>query len=224
MAGGHPGEHDGREGVIKFAATHQSGPLPRAAVELVGLLAGWRRILFDLGLLGRDGARYQGAAYGNLSARVGPFPGERGARAFAITGTQTSDRRDLGPEDFCVVTATDVKRNHVTSHGPSLPSSESMTHATVYDAAPTIRAVFHVHAPAIFAARLGLPETAPDVDYGTPEMAREVARLWRSSSLPEGRVFVMRGHHDGVVAFGKSIDDAGGALIAALARAGERRP
>ncbi|OGQ13492.1 MAG: hypothetical protein A2138_16885 [Deltaproteobacteria bacterium RBG_16_71_12] len=219
-----PPAHAGaREGVIKFAATHQALPLPRVAVELVGLLAGWRRILYDLGLLGRDRARYQGAAYGNLSARLGPFPGERGLRAFAITGTQTSDRRDLSADDFCVVTAADVKRNHVTSHGPSLPSSESMTHATVYDASPTIRAVFHVHAPAIFDARLPLPETAPGVDYGTPEMAREVARLWRTSSLPDGRVFVMRGHQDGVVAFGKTVDEAGGALIAALARAGERR-
>ena len=211
-----------REGVIKFAATHQSGPLQRSAAPLVGLLAGWRRILFDLGLLGRERGRYQGATYGNLSARLGPFPGERGARAFAITGTQTSDRRDLTPDDFCVVTAADVKRNHVTSHGPCLPSSESMTHATVYDASPTIRAVFHVHAPAIFDAQLPLPETAPGVDYGTPEMAREVARLWRTSSLPDGRVFVMRGHQDGVVAFGNSIDDAGGALIAVLARAGTR--
>ncbi len=226
MAGdeaGTAGPAGGREGVIKFAAAHQSGPLPRAAVELVGLLAGWRRVLFDLGLLGRDRARYQGAAFGNLSARVGPFPGERGARAFVITGTQTSDRRDLGPEDFCVVTAANAKRNHVTSHGPSLPSSESMTHATVYDASPTVRAVFHVHAPAIFEARLGLPETAPGVDYGTPAMAHEVARLWRATSLPDARVFIMRGHHDGVVAFGKSIDEAGGALVAALARAGERR-
>lgn len=213
------GDGDAREGVIKFAATHQGGALPRSAHEVVELLAGWRRILFDLELLGKDRARYQGAAYGNLSARLGPFPGERGARAFAITGTQTSDRRDLLPDDFCVVSAADVKRNHVTSHGPSLPSSESMTHATVYDASPTIRAVFHVHAPAIFEAHLPLPETAPGVDYGTPEMAQEVARLWRTTSLPETRVFVMRGHTDGVVAFGKSVDEAGGALIAVLARA-----
>jgi ribulose-5-phosphate 4-epimerase/fuculose-1-phosphate aldolase len=209
----------GREGVIKFAATHQSGPLPRAAVPIVELLAGWRRILFDLSLLGRTAERYQGAAFGNLSARLGPFPGERGARPFAITGTQTSDRRDLTTDDFCLVTATDVRHNRVVSHGPALPSSESMTHATVYDASPTIRAVFHVHARAIFRASLALPETAPGVDYGTPEMAREVARLWRSTSLPETRVFVMRGHEDGVVSFGKSIDDAGGALIGALARA-----
>lgn len=215
-----PQRNDGvREGVIKFAATHQAAPLSRGAQEVVQLLAGWRRILFDLELLGKEPARYQGAAFGNLSARLGPFPGERGARAFAITGTQTSGRRDLGPEDFCLVTAANVKRNHVTSHGPAMPSSESMTHATVYDASPTIRAVFHVHAPAIFQARLPLPETAPGVDYGTPEMALEVARLWRASSLPETRVFVMRGHEDGVVAFGKSVDEAGGALIAVLARA-----
>ena len=40
-----------------------------------------------------------------------------------------------------------------------------------------------------------------------------------SRALPDSRVFVMRGHQDGVVAFGKSVDEAGGALIAVLARA-----
>jgi ribulose-5-phosphate 4-epimerase/fuculose-1-phosphate aldolase len=208
-----------REGVTKFACTHAPGALPRGAHDAVRALVGWRRVLFDLGLLGRDARRYEGAAYGNVSARTGPFPGDRGARAFVITGTQTSDRRDVSEDDFCVVTQSDVRRNHVTSVGPARPSSESMTHATVYDASPTIRAVLHVHAPAIFRARLSLPETAPDVDYGTPEMAREVARLWRASALPDVRVFIMRGHEDGVVAFGKNVDDAGAALLGQLARA-----
>lgn len=208
------------EGVIKFSATHQSAPLRGAGLAAVVQLAGWRRILFDLKLLGRHPARYDGAAYGNLSVRLGPLPGERGARAFLITGTQTSDQRDVGPGDFCVVTASDARRNHVTSHGPCLPSSESMTHSTVYDASPTVRAVFHVHAPSLFRAGIGLPETAPGVDYGTPAMAHEVARLWRTSSLPDTRVFVMRGHEDGVVSFGKDADAAGAALLSALARSG----
>jgi ribulose-5-phosphate 4-epimerase/fuculose-1-phosphate aldolase len=206
------------EGVIKFTSTHEPGALLGAAREAVAVLSGWRRILFDLALLGRDTHRYDGAAYGNVSARVGPFPGERGARAFVISGTQTSDRALVSAADFCVVTRADVKRNHVTSHGPALLSFESMTHATVYDASPTIRAVLHVHCPAIFRARLALPETAPDVDYGTPAMAHEVARLWRTSALPDVRVFIMRGHEDGVVAFGKDVDDAGAALLKQLAR------
>lgn len=211
---------DGRtEGVIKFSCTHEPGVLSPSARDAVAVLSGWRRILFDLALLGRDARRYDGAAYGNVSARVGPYPGERGARAFVISGTQTSDRAVVGEADFCVVTRADVRRNHVASHGPALPSSESMTHATVYDASPTIRAILHVHCPAIFRARLALPETAPHVDYGTPAMAHEVARLWRTSALPDVRVFIMRGHEDGVVAFGANVDDAGAALLKVLARA-----
>ena len=53
-----PQRNDGvREGVIKFAATHQAAPLSRGAQEVVQLLAGWRRILFDLELLGKQPAR-----------------------------------------------------------------------------------------------------------------------------------------------------------------------
>ena len=46
-----------------------------------------------------------------------------------------------------------------------------------------------------------------------------VARLWRTTSLPDGRVFVMTAHEDGVVAFGADVDAAGAALMKALARA-----
>lgn len=210
------------EGVIKFRAAHTTGPLPPAAADVVdGKLRGWREILFQLDLLGIDAGRYGGAAYGNVSARLGPFPGDRGARPFVVSGTQTSGRDVVSRDDFAVVSSWDVRNNSVVSRGPTLPSSESMTHGAVYDVSPTIRAVLHVHAPRIFRAaeELKLPCTAPDVDYGTVAMAQEVARLWRSTSLPDVRVLVMLGHEDGVVAFGRDVDQAGSALLTTLAAA-----
>jgi ribulose-5-phosphate 4-epimerase/fuculose-1-phosphate aldolase len=210
-----------REGVVKFEASHTTAPLTSSAREAVAALCGWRAILFRLGLIGQDAQRYDGAAYGNVSARVGPFPGERGARPFVVSGTQTGAHADVTGRDFAVVTSWDVKRNRVTSTGPAAPSSESMTHGAVYDVSPAIRAVLHVHAPEIHRAALAtgeLPLTAPGIDYGTPAMALEVARLWRSTSLPDGRVFVMTAHEDGVVAFGPSVDEAGAALIRVFAR------
>lgn len=212
---------DPSDGVIKFVAAHVPAPLPSSARDVVHAMTGWRSIVFRLGLLGQDPSRYDGAAYGNVSARIGPFPGKRGTRTFAISGTQTGGKEVVGEDDFAVVTSWDVKRNRVASHGPALPSSESMTHGAVYDASPAIRAVIHVHAPVIFhAARaLALPLTAPGIDYGTPAMASEVSRLWRTSTLPERRVFVMSAHLDGVVAFGADVDGAGTALLTVLARA-----
>ncbi|HEY4222481.1 MAG TPA: class II aldolase/adducin family protein, partial [Myxococcota bacterium] len=105
------------------------------------------------------------------------------------------------------------------SRGPSLPSSESLTHGAIYDVVPGARAVLHAHAPSIFRAAIALPSTASNVAYGTVAMAREVERLWRSSDLKHERVLVMRGHEDGVIAFGDDLDDAGARLLRVLARA-----
>jgi ribulose-5-phosphate 4-epimerase/fuculose-1-phosphate aldolase len=209
------------EGVTKFSTTHARAPLSSLERDVARSLCGWRAVLFRLGLVGRDPQRYGGAAYGNVSARVGPFPGERGARAFVVSGTQTGDLPEVDVDHFCTVTRYELRRNHVVSHGPIAPSSESMTHGAVYDVSPTVRAVLHVHAPMIFraAAALSLPCTAAGIDYGTPEMAWEVARLWRSTALPEVGVFAMTAHEDGIIAFGRSLDEAGARLIRALARA-----
>jgi ribulose-5-phosphate 4-epimerase/fuculose-1-phosphate aldolase len=215
--------HD--EGVIKFSAEHRECPAPRDRTGgLACALSAWREILAQTGLVGQDPRRYDGLGFGNVSGRLGPFPGERGRRAFLITGTQTGGRCRLSVEDFCIVEAYDDARNWVRSAGPVLPSSESLTHGAIYDLSPAIRFVLHGHCPVIWrqAAALRLPSTAPDVAYGTPEMAREVRRLYRSSSLPDTRILAMAGHEDGVIAFGSSVDDAGKTLVAGLAWAYQR--
>ena len=48
-------------------------------------------------------------------------------------------------------------------------------------------------------------------------MAREVERLFDAVDHIETGVFVMGGHEDGVIAFGRSADETGSVLVRALA-------
>ncbi len=212
------------EGVIKFSFEHQPDRLDSSQLlDLVCPLIAWREILSLTRLVGQDRDRYEGAGYGNVSVRVGRPGKGLGRRSFLITGTQTSGKRCVGLPDFCIVERYELERNHLVSRGPVKPSSESLTHGAVYDLGPHIRCVLHAHTPALWARRLdlGLPETAPEVEYGTPAMAREVQRLYREGLLAERRILAMGGHEDGIVAFGRSPDEAGGTLIQWLARAYE---
>ena len=211
-----------QEGVTKFQAHHRHAPLQ---VDKLGdtwrALLSWRRVLHDLGVVGQDLHRYDGAGYGNMSARLHPFSYERGKRRFLITGTQTGKPADLSIEELCVVESYDVKGNSVHSFGEIAPSSESLTHGAIYDLNPNIRFVFHGHVPSIWnrAQALGLPTTAANVPYGTQAMAFETARLYRSTNLSESKCYTMGGHEDGVVTFGRTASEAGEVLVRILARA-----
>ena len=211
------------EGVTRFQVDHEIRMLEeRVYGETAVVLAAWREVLARLGLIGRDPSRYQGAGYGNVSARVGPF-GDigRGQRRFLVTGTQTGGRPRVTLEDFSLVERYDVLRNHVRSMGPVPPSSESLTHGAIYDIAPTARVVLHAHAPEIWrhARSLGLPMTRVEAQNGTPEMALEVQRLYRESTLSGTGMLAMGGHEDGVIAFGSTAAEAGETLVRHLARA-----
>jgi len=206
------------EGVIKFRAEHTGAPLPPCRIQSAAAeLAAWRTVLFAQGLIGQDPARYDGAGYGNLSARLGDA-GSPGARPFLITGTQTGGAPESDLTQFCEVKRWDLGRGTVESQGPILPSSESMTHGALYDVDPSLRFVFHVHCPDIFGAArtLALPSVDEGIAYGTPEMAKAVATLYRDSDLRERRLLVMLGHEDGVVSFGRTAKDAGDALLEVL--------
>ena len=69
------------------------------------------------------------------------------------------------------------------------------------------------------AQALRLPTTRPEIDYGTQAMAMEMRRLYRDTHLADTRCLAMAGHEDGIIAFGRTAQEAGGVLINALARA-----
>jgi len=210
------------EGVIQFGVEHERRELEaRRYGELACELIAWREIMALTGLVGQEPGRYEGAGYGNVSSRVGPRSAAIGKRSFLITGSQTSGNRCIDLGDFAVVDGYDYSANRVRSHGCSMPSSESMTHAAVYDASPLVRCVLHAHSPVLWRRRhaLRLPVTDPSVSNGTPEMALEVRRLYRETVLPERQVLAMGGHEDGILVFGRNPEDAGGVLLRWLARA-----
>lgn len=197
------------EGVIKFNLDYQpTGPLPW---ETCRMLDQWRTLLFRLGLTGVDPERYGGLAFGNVSQRVE-------ARRFIVSGSQTGGIPRLNPAHYSLVDDWNLDEYWMAVQGPILPSSEALTHAAIYEADPRITAVLHVHSPEIWlnASALGLPATAPDIDYGTREMAQAAAALLDARSPG---LIVMAGHQDGVLAVGTRVDKAAQALIQTLAAA-----
>lgn len=216
---------DRQEGVIKFQLEHTEQELdPFHLSDLAAKLMAWRRIMSMTRLVGQDPSLYDGAGYGNVSARIGPPGAALGRRAFLITGTQTSGIDRVRLQDFAIVDRYDYRRNWVHSRGQRQPSSESMTHGAIYDQGPHIRCVLHAHNPELWrqARRLRLPTTDPEVSYGSTEMAGEIQRLFRETALVERQILSMGGHEDGILAFGRSPEEAGQVLIRELARAFEK--
>src|SRR5438093_1263783 len=69
------------------------------------------------------------------------------------------------------------------------------------------------------ARTLGIPITDAGAPNGTPQMAREVQRLYRETTFSSLGVLAMGGHEDGVIAIGRTAGEAGECLVRHLARA-----
>jgi ribulose-5-phosphate 4-epimerase/fuculose-1-phosphate aldolase len=209
----------GKEGVIKFQLEFRKAP--PVVDDVLREVNGWRKILHQLGLIGRDPDRYGGFGYGNISRRLGPA--RQGHRPFIITGSQTGGLAELTAHHYAKVLACDPKRNLVKAEGPIRPSSEALTHAMIYDLDPYARFVMHVHSREIWqkAHLLNLPKTSGCASYGTPEMAEEVERLFWEARVKRSHIFVMGGHEDGVISIGRTAERAAAVLLSSLARASQ---
>ncbi len=207
-----------QEGVVRFNMTFlPADPLP---AEMLGDLNAWRRILFRLGLVGQVPHRYGGLGFGNVSIRQA----SGNAAAFIISGTQTGGMERLLPEHYALVKDFDPATNQVVAEGVVRPSSESLTHGCLYRLDRTIGAVIHAHSPEIWAQAdsIGIPVTHRDIHYGTPEMTEAVSRLFQHTPVRVLKIFAMGGHEDGIVAFGRSMEQAGLTLVRYLAQATAR--
>lgn len=166
----------------------------------------FRSKLFEAGLIGYDEKEKVG--YGNISRRCG-------VQAFMISGTQTGHLAQLTRENIAVVKMWDIAHNHLRAEGMAKPSSESLTHAAIYEADEKIRAVIHIHSSVFWNYYKGrLPATAPDIPYGTPQLAFTVQDLAKSLGPSDRKVFITLGHQDGVFAFGNSLEAAFNDLMA----------
>lgn len=193
-------------GTIKFQCRWiPSEPLDMEEFEE---MTRWRDNLYRLGLIG---AYKNGIGFGNLSMRVNE------TERFIITGTKTGTWPGIQREHFTLVTQYDFDANTLTCRGPIKASSESLTHAAVYQSDGTIRAVIHVHHLAMWRRLINrMPTTSRSAEYGTPQMAHEVMRLFRSTNVKEEKLLVMGGHEEGLLAFGRNLDEAGSVLLDAF--------
>jgi len=210
-----------KEGVIKYQLDFTlAPPLPPARIAE---LNAWRKIMYMTALIGQDPNRYGGYGFGNISCRLHATGVPGAQHPFIITGTQTGDCADLSPNDYVVVTGCFPAENRLIATGPVKPSSESLTHGTLYALDSSILWVVHSHSPHIWrhAAALGVPMTG-DVAYGTPEMADAVRRMYRDSDMAAQHIFGMAGHEDGIVTFGHTAEEAGFVMLGFLARALQR--
>lgn len=207
------------EGVIKFTLQYEL--CAAFSEDVLGDLTAWRNNLWKLGLIGQDKDRYGGFAFGNVSMRCNQGQASLAGYKFLISGSRTGHLAKLSGEHYAGIRDCNMRQNTVTATGPVKPSSEAMTHAMIYAQDNSIQVVLHAHSHAIWshADVLAIPTTDARVEYGTPEMAEEIARLFRVTDVMRKRILAMAGHPDGVISFGQNPQEAGMVILQALAKA-----
>jgi ribulose-5-phosphate 4-epimerase/fuculose-1-phosphate aldolase len=188
---------------VKFTHIRASADIP--AFAALAELNAYRRKLRELQLIGVD---INGVSFGNLSIRDGSTGN------FYVTGSATGALPDLTLDDCARVVAYNFDKKRVRYDGVAMPSSESLTHAAVYESDPTAEAVIHCHDTKVWLALLDqAPTTSNSAKYGTPAMAFEILRLFANHDLPRRKIVVMAGHNGGIVTFGKDLEEAFTVLV-----------
>jgi L-ribulose-5-phosphate 4-epimerase len=190
------------EGYVKFNCNWI--PSNNIPVDKVAALNVWREVMYSKRLIG---IYPDGIGFGNISMRCD-------GNTFLISGTATGGISRLNESHYSLVNEYDLAANSVTCVGPIKASSESLTHAMIYECSPGTNAVIHVHSLELWKRLLHhVPTTTEHISYGTPAMANEMKRLFDETDLGKEKIIVMAGHMEGVISFGKHLEEAGSILI-----------
>jgi L-ribulose-5-phosphate 4-epimerase len=184
------------EGYVKFNCEIIEGQVKKEDVEE---LNDWRKKLFELNLIG---CYENGIGFGNISIRKG--------NDFIITGTSTGNKKELDENDYVIVKECDFEKNYVKCEGKIKASSETLTHAAIYKASKKVNAVIHIHNTRLWKELMNKKPTTRNVEYGTIEMTKEIFRLFENMN---DNVIVMKGHEEGIIVFGKTLEEAGQKII-----------
>lgn len=189
------------DGVIKFNCEWVDKPL---SIQIPDELKYWRDKMHQLKLIGEYADVNIG--YGNISLKTG--------NGFLISGTQTGNVYPIKNSNFSLVTTYDMKLNQVLCEGSVKASAESLTHAAIYEADESIKAVIHIHNKALWDSLIDKVSTSSrDVAYGTASMATEIKRLFNETSAAKEKIIVMGGHEEGIISFGENLEEAGNVIL-----------
>jgi HAD superfamily hydrolase (TIGR01549 family) len=201
------------EGVIKYKLDHRKTEM-NITQDLMQPLIELRDRLFELNLIGvypSDHYLTPDVGFGNASIRY------TNNGQFLVSGSQTGHIQKTNIEDYAIVLDYVIDDNKLVSKGMTKPSSESMTHAAIYEIAPEVNCVIHVHHKNMWEnyEKLGMTTTPQDVPYGTPEMARAVQNVYRENPKLNSPV-CMLGHIEGLLTWGETLDEAINLYLEAL--------
>jgi len=144
-----------------------------------------------------------GIGYGNISIRGA----DKGT--FIISGSATGGLEHLKQSDYALVTDYNISKNTISCTGLIQASSESLTHAGIYQSCLEVGAVLHVHCLWLWNILLNAyPTTSVEIEYGTPEMADAVGKLALEIKDREEKIIVMGGHHEGILVYGSTLKEA----------------
>ena len=190
------------KGYIKYHCNWiKSAPIENKLIEE---LNHWRAKFLKLKFIG---AYSNGIGYGNISIRLQ-------GNVFLITGSATGHLEHLTVEHYTRVTTYNFEQNSLTCEGTIQASSESLTHAAIYESCNQANAVIHIHGKSLWdKLKNAIPTSSPDVEYGTPQMAFEIQRLFKETDLMTKQILVMAGHEEGIISFGKNLEEAGNVII-----------
>lgn len=186
------------EGYIKFTAHWKEGPAFPSI--LFGKIINTRQIMYTKGLIGEYAP---GIGFGNISQRYGK------ENQFIISGSKTGCLAEATPEHFTHITEVHPEKNEVSCTGPVIASSETMSHAMIYQCNPEAQVAIHIHQAEAWHRLLHqVPTTDASAEYGSPEMSASIKDLFQNTDLKERKIFVMEGHEDGIFVFGDSFEEA----------------
>lgn len=157
-----------------------------------------RRLLLEQNFIGVNSS--DGTGFGNLSVRCG------NTNQFIITGTATGGIKELKLEHYVKVIAYDFAQNSLTCEGEIKASSESLSHAAIYESDASVKVVAHIHSLELWQKLLNKAPTTPEeYAYGTPELAYAIKKLFVDKEVAKQKVIVLGGHKDGIMLFANSI-------------------
>lgn len=186
-----------KEGVVKFDCEW----IRTGALACPPQLLQVRNMLYADGLIGTT---QEGLGFGNVSMRAA------GGCQFFITGSQTGGLAALTAQHVAKVVCFDHSRNWLRCEGPVSASSESLTHAAVYQNAPAVNGVIHIHNRLMWRKMLGVyAGTSVLAEYGSTALAGEVGLLVQSPAVVQGHALVLAGHADGILFFAHDLEEAG---------------
>ncbi|MBP5474091.1 MAG: class II aldolase/adducin family protein [Bacteroidales bacterium] len=196
------------EGAVKFNCYwKQTGPV--ISDEQYEIINYWRDVLYNMDLIG---AYENGVGFGNISMRL-----TENSKKFIISGSATGEISELEPDHYVRVDSYNIDNNSVQCTGPLKASSESLTHAAIYEADPGVNAIVQVHNLDMWNHLIHEePTTNPAMDYGTVGLANDVFRLFSESDVIEKRIIIMGGDRAGILTFGNDVDEAVTVLLSYL--------